>query len=72
MQGRQAIRARRALPRCAGQNSVKSAPKSAGFVMRRKSPELVAARREGGRKCRGGKLFGHAELPKLEKVKMII
>ena len=42
------------------------------FVMRRKSLELVAARRDGERKCRGGKLFGHAELPKLEKVKMII
>ena len=44
----------------AGQNSVKIAPKSAGFVMRQKSLELVAARREGERKCRGGKLFGHA------------
>ena len=36
----------------AGQNSVKIAPKSAGFVMRQKSLELVAARRDGERKCR--------------------
>ena len=56
----------------AGQNFLRRAPKSAFFVMRRKSLELVAARRDGERKCRGGKLFGHAELPKLEKVKMII
>ena len=61
VQGRQAIRARSALPRCAGQNSLRRTKRERDrSAARQKSLELVAARRDGERKCRGGKLFGHA------------